>query len=524
MLYQTPLTMRKHNPSPYFLYWMHSEYADAHLDDKPADDQWDHPFNNYYISSSHNTYLTGNQLYGQSNTDGYKNVLRRGCRCVEIDVWNGDDSASDSSLDKEEIQKGKGKAKAADAHEILVKPTPWKLRPAVEPVVLHGYTATRRVPFRRVCETIRDNAFAFSKHPVIVSLEVHANHENQESMVEIMKHCFQGLLLEPPDADSQSAKDAASRPLPSPNDLSEKILIKVKYTPPKTEAPEPKAPIPDRLAGIRSPADFPTNTNISSPETSEDEATKVHRPTQGEKFGKIIPSLSAMGIYTRSCHFKSFMQPEAQVHTHIFSLSEGKLAEEHENSPEAVFEHNKSFLMRVFPRGTRITSSNLDPSIFWRLGAQMVALNWQRFDAAMMLNEALFMSSGGYVLKPEGYRAASLFRTQSGITKTYDCSCISIEFFAGQGIPIPDGTVPEKFRPYVKVELHVESPSMEEIRKNPDAAQIKDGGWKQSTKSARSFDRPQEDEPEKRSDPDFARQILTFNGVPPFIASLSFIR
>ncbi|XP_040297203.1 1-phosphatidylinositol 4,5-bisphosphate phosphodiesterase delta-4 isoform X3 [Bufo bufo] len=106
------------------------------------------PLCRYFISSSHNTYLIEDQLLGQSSVEGYIRALKRGCRCVEVDTWDG---------------------------------------PNGEPIVYHGHTFTSKIFFRDVISAINKYAFTVSDYPVILSLENHCSVEQQDAMAQHLK-------------------------------------------------------------------------------------------------------------------------------------------------------------------------------------------------------------------------------------------------------------------------------------------------------------------------------------------------
>lgn len=365
---------------------------------------------------------------------------------------------------------------------------------------------------------------------------MHCRAEQQEIMVEIMQETWRGLLIPPPEEDAKC--------LPAPGDLRRKILVKVKYVPPDA------APSPDSDSTVSVTV---TQSSQGSQEgkTPPDTASGAHgkKKTKKKKHSKVIQALSKLGVYTRGVSFKSLSQPEAEMPTHVFSLSEKAVVEVHEKTPAQLFDHNRRFLMRAYPSGLRIGSSNLDPLAYWRKGVQIVALNWQNWDHGMMLNEGMFAGTGGYVLKPEGtvsflpptpvpsqyspstnkdhehqgYRSTT--PTPSAIPfHTLD---LTIQVLAGQSLPLPeDERDPSKFHPYVKVELHIDTPEERAARVFPPsasppsyAAQLEhqvarekgSGDFKARTKTRRG------------RDPEFGDEVA-FGRVAGVVPELAFVR
>ena len=86
-----------------------------------------------------------------------------------------------------------------------------------------------------------------------------------------------------------------------------------------------------------------------------------------------------------------------------FSLEESKAERLAQADASAFLALTRERLVRVYPKGTRVASDNLDPVPYWVLGVQLAALNSQTRALETDLNDALFHDNGGvgYVLKPD---------------------------------------------------------------------------------------------------------------------------
>lgn len=550
------------------VWWLHFG-LEAERPVNPHEKDLSKPISNYFISSSHNTYLSGSQVAGRSSAEAYRRVLRKSCRCIEIDVWDGESPSSTperavshsrsragyrpdhsrgpsgSSLhiaavnlkqtveDKIEqtrqmlgVDKNHSHSPRCSKTDLTVPTTNYEASstlcpstivdnaqsdrsstrsrtlPTGEPIVMHGYTLTHPVGFREVCKAVRESAFETTSLPLIVSLEVHADPEQQEVMVQIMKQEWDGLLVDKPCEQCPDGK------VPTLEQLQNKILVKVKKASHKLE---------NVGTGTSSTLSPPYSLVVDDDGTGSDDDRPGSSAAKKPKV-PICESLSALAIHTHSEHFENFESPAAKTPSHIFSISESKILELHETREREMFAHNRDYFMRAYPNGYRFDSSNLDPSQFWRKGVQMVAMNWQSCDEGMMLNDAMFSGEHGWVLKPPGYRSEDKTVFQEPVIPRHTLN-LSISVLAGQHIPLPEsvGTKFKSFRPFVKCELHVEKPEERPGASSKGPGRVYEGEYKLRTAAS------------KTDHPDFGTNmpgtnLLEYQGVPNVVEQLTFVR
>ncbi|KAN0064404.1 hypothetical protein ACQY0O_002602 [Thecaphora frezii] len=368
-----------------------------------------YPLSEYFISSSHNTYLMAHQLYGTSSAVAYEKALLTGARCVEIDAWDDENNPD-------------------------------------EPKVTHGYTLATHISFRAVCETIRSaldketeaaaNDPPARPAPILLSLENHCGAHGQMRLVQIMNEVWGDRLVSKDVREEGHAEQRRTGEQVVLEDLGSKIAVMVEYH------------FTDQTKQEQEEEDASSSSSDEERRQGRKEYVDRKKAVQNVT---IIPELAALGVYAQSVkpadHSWLNGQLDPGPHDHMINMSETSVASLIPSSGAQIARHNALHLMRVFPKGTRISSRNLNPVPYWGVGAQVCALNWQTFDASMQLNEALFSGSNGYVLKPVALRAGGSGEL-AGARKR-----LTLHIAGATDLPIPNGREVDEIRPYVSCTL-----------------------------------------------------------------------
>uniref|UniRef100_A0A674P5B3 1-phosphatidylinositol 4,5-bisphosphate phosphodiesterase n=1 Tax=Takifugu rubripes TaxID=31033 RepID=A0A674P5B3_TAKRU len=394
-------------------YLMSDENAPVFLDRLELYQEMDQPLAHYFISSSHNTYLTGRQFGGKSSVEMYRQVLLSGSRCVELDCWDG---------------KGEDQ----------------------EPIITHGKAMCTDILFKDVIQAIKETAFVTSDYPVILSFENHCSKPQQYKMAKYCEEIFGELLLKQP---LENFPIESGRPLPSPNDLKRKILIKNKRLKPEVEQKQLEAFKKHMEAGETNTSaiimgeenedetenEAPSSLSEGGEEEEESEEALIAQYTYVGATTNIHPWLSAMVNYAQPVKFQSFdVAEERNIHHNMSSFNESVgLGYLKTNAIEFV-NYNKRQMSRIYPKGGRVDSSNYMPQIFWNAGCQMVSLNFQTPGIVILKSKPDFMRRSDRMFDPF---------SETPVDGVIAAHC-SVQVFSGQFLS------DKKIGTYVEVDMY----------------------------------------------------------------------
>ncbi|XP_057788882.1 phosphoinositide phospholipase C 6-like isoform X2 [Salvia miltiorrhiza] len=297
------------------------------------------PMQHYFIYTGHNSYLTGNQLSSECSEIPIIKALENGVRGIELDLW--------PNSTKNNIH------------------------------VLHGRTLTSPVSLRKCFESIRKHAFVKSPYPVIITIEDHLTPELQAKVAEMATQAFGDMLYVP---ESECLDE-----FPSPNELKHKIILSTK--PPKEYLINNK--------DDETSADLQENNSSEDDDKSDEENEEMKRAPEYKRLIAIRAGNAKKGLRQALIHGSHTVSR--------LSLNEQRLQRAVDLYSTHLIRFTQNNILRVFPKSTRVTSSNFKPITCWMHGAQMVAFNMQGYGKSLWMMHGLFRSNGGcgYVKKPD---------------------------------------------------------------------------------------------------------------------------
>ena len=267
----------------------------------------------------------------------------------------------------------------------------------------------------------------------MISLENHCGAHGQMRLAWIMQEVFGQRLLSKAVREKGHLEQEGSGSHVTLAELRNKVVVIVEYH------------LPDEQ-----------ESSSDSDNSEDEEQKKAHQQYNQQKQespqGIIIPELAELGVYAQSVKPVNNSWFEGNLenapHHQLINVSESGLKNHLPGNSPKIARHNAHHLMRVYPKGTRISSKNLPPVPFWGIGAQVCALNWQTFGASMQLNEALFAGSGGYVLKPAALRAGGNGNILTGRRKR-----LHLHVAGATDVPLPADREHSDIKPYVTCTL-----------------------------------------------------------------------
>lgn len=368
----------------------------------------------YWISSSHNTYLIGDQYTSHSSVEMYSNALYRGARCLELDIWDGGKSPSGTPI----------------------------------PVVWHGHTMTTKILFVEIIKTIKVFLnFHPDTFPIILSFENHCSIPYQVYMAEQLTRILGESLYIPTEASLFGQ-------LPSPARLRGMVVIKGRR-PLGTEADQYDSDDYYENSDDEEGA-TPPRPNNNSPDIlsgAKETSKKV------VKYG-VAPELASLTLFHGN-KLRSFEESSRAPTYFMHSFSENNVRSLCRNKKSnAWIVYNQSHMSRTYPAGSRVDSSNYSPLLAWSTGCQMVALNFQTQDAFLKLNDGRFRENGncGYVLKPSSLMMRDTATGPSSIQSQQQRmrgTRLTIRVLSGHCLPKPNGAKSgDCIDPFVKVAVY----------------------------------------------------------------------